>query len=80
MHKPSNQKALKEIADKHGASLATANEVVRSQWEFLRKLMSTIKPEEDYYPMMGIQHLGKFIVTDRRQWCFKNRPKKIKEI
>jgi hypothetical protein len=80
MHKPSNQKVLKQIADKHGISLATANEIINVQWDFLRKLMSTCKPREDDFPMMGIQHLGKFIVTNRRRWCYKNRPQVNKEI
>lgn len=80
MHKPNNQKVLKKIADKYGVSLATANEVVNIQWEFLRKLMSTCKPAEDDFPMMGIQHLGKFVVTDGRRWCYKNLPQKFKTI
>lgn len=81
MHKPSNQKVLKQIADRHGISLATANEIVRVQWEFLRKLINTVNPDEQYYPMMGIKHLGKFIVTNKRQWCdvHINIPKRLKK-
>lgn len=76
MHRPSSQKRLKEIADANDISLATANEIIMSQFEFLRSLVRTINPNIDYYPVMQFTHLGKFIVTDKRKWALKNKKKK----
>ena len=79
MHRPTSQKGLKQIADKYGISLATANEIIRSQYEFLKITMNSCDATKDFFPTMCFVHLGKFIVTPQRRWCFKNIPKKIKE-
>lgn len=76
MQKSKTQKKLKEIAIKHGISLATANEIVRSQWEHVRSIMATSDFEKEYYPVIGILHLGKFIVTDQRQFNLKQYKEK----
>jgi hypothetical protein len=76
MHLPISQNELRKIAGKHNISLATANEIVRSQWEFLKKIMASCDADKDYFPMMQILHLGKFIVTNRMRWVVKNKRKK----
>lgn len=78
MQRKSHQKKLKEIADKHGISLATANEIVRSQWLFLQTKMGESNIEERYFPVVSILHLGKFVVTKRRLWVLDNVHKKYK--
>lgn len=76
MHKPTSQRKLKEIAAKHGISLATANEIVRSQWSYLKELIMSSDRSTEYYPVMSFQHLGKFVVTEKRKWSIKNKVKK----
>jgi hypothetical protein len=68
MHKPQNQKKLREIANKHGISLATANEIIGCQWEFVKLMMNTIKPLDQDYPVINVIHLGKFLITKKRKF------------
>lgn len=78
MNSKKSQRKLKEIADKYGISLATANEVVRSQFLFLSEMMKTADYNTEYYPVIGIQHLGKFLVTNRKRYVLKKFKEKRK--
>lgn len=75
MHRPSNQKKLKEIALKHGISLASADEIISAQWLFLKNLINSVDIDKEYYPVMAIQHLGKFVVTEKRKWINRTKYK-----
>lgn len=72
MRLPKTQRKLKEIASKHGISLATANEVVVSQWECAKEAMMQCDPYEDIFKFIILQHLGKFVVTKQRRWFIQN--------
>ena len=80
MFRPSNQRKLKEIAYKNGISLASATEIVRAQWEFVKSVMYSCDLDKGYYPIVGVQHIGKFVVTERRKWCLANIPRPGKKI
>lgn len=77
MHRNTTQKKLREIAAKHGISLATVNEIVRTQFEVVKATMNTADFDTHYYPVIGLVNLGKFVVTDARKWnlIHKRKPK-----
>lgn len=72
MKKKTSLRELKRIADKYNISLHTAEEIVRSQWEFMVNVLRNVDPEEKYYPVYKIKHIGKFIVTPGRQFYAEN--------
>lgn len=67
MKRPSIQNKLKEIAKKYNISLATANEIIKSQWDMVRLTCENAVPEEGFYPHIRVIGVGKFFVTPRRQ-------------
>lgn len=77
MNSEKHQRKLKEIADKWGVSLATANEIISSQFEFLGYSIRSVRPAEGEYPVYSIKHLGKFLVTKQRQYVLNFKTRRV---